>query len=469
MAGGQGKVAKEGEGEDGGCEPDKLYKVTKEFIALLGEYGHVGWDSEGVGQRLSYFVKEWMLTGADGLSVEDGDSEKIFEMYNWGVEVLLAAEEDGSMFSRSWHVLDFDTKLPVTIPAWLYHKLDDDFKDDPELVTKVMEGPLEKPQGGGKVKKDHSEKPQGEGGVKEENPETPQGEDEVKEGNFEKPQGDGEVKEDNPKKPQGEGEVKKCNSEKPQGDGGVKEENSVMTHFEEEEVKEVSEVERGFVTPQTTRTEENSRGSSWTPRSRGRRSPGAEARSTRASRRRLLLFQARLEPCLGPSRLQLLQRGLTTPPTPLTRKSQVQAVNLLREFEGVGAAGRRAEVSESETVDMQEEGRSSERGAGTSHTHVPSTTPFAATPFTQVPAQHPGITPFPNLASASPLSPPLTTPPPHTKPFTPSAPPQPTTPPNLHTTPHTNIPFSTPIYTPFLLPSLTPMSQWFISSEILRN
>ena len=118
----------------------------------------------------------------------------------------------------------------------------------------------------------------------------------------------------------------------------INEVDSVMPKSEEvkeedeEDAKEVVEIKEVRV---------NEGDSEKTPRKKGRCSPGAVDRS----RRRLLEFQARLDPVLGLSRLQIHLRALTSPITPIPRMHQGWATNLLVEFEKLGAeADARREV-----------------------------------------------------------------------------------------------------------------------------
>ena len=157
-----------------------------------------------------------------------------------------------------------------------------------------------------------------------------------------------------------------------------------------------------------------------TPRKRGRCSPGAAARS----RRRLLEFQARIEPVLGPSRLQLLQRGLTTPSTPIPRKHQMRATNLQGMYAaarveqtastagaeeasstaGAGVAARAEGVPGRGGVveEVRGEEGSSGGSAGYINLHGPSTTPYGATtPYPAFPPHSPCFSPFIPAPSAT--------------------------------------------------------------------
>ena len=119
-------------------------------------------------------------------------------------------------------------------------------------------------------------------------------------------------------------------------------------------------------------TPARSGGGSWSPRKR--RSPAAAARS----RRRLLAFHARLEPRLGPSQLQLLSRGASTPTSPRPVEHHLQGTNLQTEFErmgeeekrwNTGASGHQGEQRGGVRGEQEEGGRKPEPGHHLNHLH----------------------------------------------------------------------------------------------------
>ena len=264
------------------------------------------------------------------------------ELWRWSVALLKATRADGTimMASRAWAKLT-SGQLPVSPPDWLLERA---------AGHKVTAKPVNSEQ----VNKDVEEVM-------------------VKEGNSEKPQGDVKEVEVKDVKDEEEEDVKEEvyiekiseeDSEKPQSEEGKEEEEDV---WEEIDIKEEKVNEEDSEKPQSEEDKEKEE-DMWeevdimevkvnkevsgkpqskdeeTPRKRGRCSPGAAARS----RRRLLEFQARIEPVLGPSRLQLLQRGLTTPSTPIPRKHQMRATNLQGMFEAAARVEQTASTAGAE-------------------------------------------------------------------------------------------------------------------------
>ena len=446
----------------------------------------------------------------------EGEWREELELWRWFVALLKATRADGSMASRAWARVIVTDQLPVSPPDWLLERA---------VGHKVTAKPVKKEQ----VIKDveevivkagNSVKPQNEDvketEVKELNSENPQGdvkEVEVKEEDSEKQQGDGfkevEVKKEDSEKPQIEDvkdeeeedvkvyieKISEEDSGKPQSEEGKEEEEDV---WEEIDIKEEKVNEEDSEKPQSEEDKEKEE-DMWeevdimevkevsekpqsedeeTPRKRGKCSPGAAARS----RRRLLEFQARIEPVLGPSRLQLLQRGLTTPSSPIPRKHQTRATNPQVMFEAAAKVERTASTAGAEEAsstaaagvaaraegvpgggrvveEVRGEGGSSGGSAGYINLHGPSTTPYGATtPYPSIPPHSPFFSPFIPAPSATytPYSPTNQTPysPTNYTPYPPS----------------TIVPYSPTIFTPFfppicslfspLLPALLPVMLW---------
>ena len=483
----------------------------------------------------------------------EGEWREELELWRWFVALLKATRADGSMASRAWARVIVTDQLPVSPPDWLLeravgHKVtakpvkkEQVIKDVEEVIVKA--GNSVKPQNEDvketEVKELNSENPQGdvkEVEVKEEDSEKQQGdgfkEVEVKKEDSEKPQIEDvkdeeeedvkvyieKISEEDSGKPQSEEgkeeeedvweevyieKISEEDSEKPQSEEGKEEEEDV---WEEIDIKEEKVNEEDSEKPQSEEDKEKEE-DMWeevdimevkevsekpqsedeeTPRKRGKCSPGAAARS----RRRLLEFQARIEPVLGPSRLQLLQRGLTTPSSPIPRKHQTRATNPQVMFEAAAKVERTASTAGAEEAsstaaagvaaraegvpgggrvveEVRGEGGSSGGSAGYINLHGPSTTPYGATtPYPSIPPHSPFFSPFIPAPSATytPYSPTNQTPysPTNHTPYSPTN--------YTPYPPSTIVPYSPTIFTPFfppicslfspLLPALLPVMLW---------